>query len=227
MNCQRRSWRWMERCLESRNNDFLAQLAGDGNGGSAQTTDWVPVVVNFGTLPSGLHTLVVGGFNNKKTWVNESTEVLIDDVTVRHTASGPPPPSNGPTVSITSPSDGESFSDGTNITFAGQAQDDEDGPLASQINWISDRDGPIGTGASFSTTLSIGSHRITASVTDSDGNTSMSSILITITNGNTNTILLDADFDSGADGFSYARRYLPQHGSTGVRRRHPRTGPRL
>ena len=186
------------------NNDYLAQLAGDGNGGNPQTTDWVPVVVNFGTLPAGLHTLVVGAYNNKKTWNNESTEVLIDDIVVHHTASGPPPSSNGPNVSITSPTDGDSFTNGATIGFAGQAQDDEDGPLTSAIVWTSDQDGPIGSGGSFSSTLSIGNHRITASVTDSDGNTTMNSITISVTPGSGNTILFESHFDSGPDGFGYA-----------------------
>ena len=188
----------------SNNNDYLAQLVGNGNGGSAHTTDWVPVVVNLGVLTSGPHTLAVGAYNNKKTFPDETTEVLIDDVVVRHTASGPPPPSNDPTVSITSPTDGDAFSDGTSIAFAGQAADDEDGSLTAEIVWTSDQDGPIGAGGSFSSNLSIGSHRITASVTDSDGNSTMNSINITVTNGNGDTILLESHFDSGADGFSYA-----------------------
>ena len=149
--------------------DYLAQLAGDGNGGNAQTTDWVPVVVNFGTLTTGPHTLVVGAFNNKKTWPNESTEVLIDDLVVHHTASGPPPQSNSPTVSITSPTDGDSFSDGTIITFAGQASDTEDGNLTTNLAWSSNIDGTIGTGGNFSTSLSLGTHTITAQVSDSSG----------------------------------------------------------
>ncbi|GJL54912.1 MAG: hypothetical protein NPIRA02_20440 [Nitrospirales bacterium] len=74
-------------------NDFLARLAGNGNGGGEQSTDWVPVAVSVGTLAAGSHTITIGGFNNKKTFNNEITEVLIDDVIVRRrTSSGPPPP---------------------------------------------------------------------------------------------------------------------------------------
>ena len=47
---------------------------------------------------------------------------------------------------------------------------DEDGDLAASLAWSSSLDGAIGSGASFSTTtLSLGSHTITASVTDSGG----------------------------------------------------------
>ena len=61
-------------------NDYLAQIAGDGNGGSPTTTGWVQVDLDLGTLSSGLHTLVVGGFNNLKTFDDESTTVFIDDI---------------------------------------------------------------------------------------------------------------------------------------------------
>jgi hypothetical protein len=61
-------------------NDFLAQIAGDGNGGTPRTTDWQLVTLDLGTRAAGSHVLRVGGFNNQKTLNDESTEVLIDDV---------------------------------------------------------------------------------------------------------------------------------------------------
>ncbi len=64
-------------------NDFLAQITGDGNGGAVQTTGWVPIVVNVGVLSEGSHTITIGVFNNKKTFNNESTRLLIDELTVR------------------------------------------------------------------------------------------------------------------------------------------------
>ncbi len=73
-------------------NDFLARIVGNGNGGSAQTTGFVVVNVSLGSLSAGRHTLTIGGFNNKKTFANESTEVLIDNVVVRKGTSSPPPP---------------------------------------------------------------------------------------------------------------------------------------
>ena len=71
----------------SNGNDYLAQLVGDGNGGSPQSTGWVAVDVNVGVLPVGTHTLTIGAFNNKKTFNNEMTDLLIDDVVVKKTAS--------------------------------------------------------------------------------------------------------------------------------------------
>jgi hypothetical protein len=63
-------------------NDFVSQIAGDGNGGVARTTDWQLITLDLGTRTAGSHRLTVGGFNNQKTLSNEATEVLIDDVVV-------------------------------------------------------------------------------------------------------------------------------------------------
>ena len=73
-------------------NDFLARIVGNGNGGNAQTTGFVVVNISTGSLAAGPHTLTIGGFNNKKTFANESTEMLIDNVEVRRSISSPPPP---------------------------------------------------------------------------------------------------------------------------------------
>lgn len=78
---------------------------------------------------------------------------------------------NPPTVSITTPTDGSTFDSGATILFEGTANDTEDGDLTGGLAWTSSIDGTIGTGGTFSTTLSDGSHTITASVTDSGGKT--------------------------------------------------------
>jgi hypothetical protein len=91
-----------------------------------------------------------------------------------------------PTVSITSPNDGDSFTSGTSISFTGTATDAEDGGLSGALVWTSSADGQIGTGASFNNeALSVGTHMITASVTDSGNLTSSDSITVTVTGGAT------------------------------------------
>lgn len=60
--------------------DYLAQVAGNGNAGVALTSGWVQVTVDLGVLSAGAHTLTIGGFNNKKTFIDERTDVFIDDV---------------------------------------------------------------------------------------------------------------------------------------------------
>ena len=91
-----------------------------------------------------------------------------------------PPPNTAPTVTITAPADGSSFDDGEMITFTGTASDTEDGDLTSSLSWTSDLDGAIGSGGSFSTTLTVGTHTITASVTDSGSLSGSDVITLTV-----------------------------------------------
>ena len=62
--------------------DYVDMVAGDGSGGSPISTDWQIFETVIGPLTGGPHTLIVGGFNNKKTSTSESTTVRIDDITV-------------------------------------------------------------------------------------------------------------------------------------------------
>jgi len=71
----------------SGSNTYVAQLTGDGDGGSDQTTGWQQFQVSLGALPAGIHELVVGGYLNQKTGASEWAEVLVDDVIVDGTAS--------------------------------------------------------------------------------------------------------------------------------------------
>jgi hypothetical protein len=69
--------------------DFVAQIAGDGNGGAPRTSGWRRAVVDVGVLAAGNHTLTVGGFNSKKTGQNESSSVLIDNLALVGTTLPP------------------------------------------------------------------------------------------------------------------------------------------
>lgn len=105
---------------------------------------------------------------------------------------------NSPTVLISSPSNNSLFDSATVISFAGSASDIEDGDITSGLTWTSSIDGIIGTGGSFSTSLSDGEHTITAQTTDTGGKTSSNSITITVgTPPITGTI-------AGVDSISYA-----------------------
>jgi uncharacterized protein YjiK len=86
-----------------------------------------------------------------------------------------------PTVSISAPADGSSFNFGDPVTFTGTGSDVEDGDLTNSLSWSSDLDGSLGTGGSVSTSsLSIGTHTITASVTDSGGLEGTDQITVTV-----------------------------------------------
>ncbi len=92
------------------------------------------------------------------------------------------PPDQHPTVTITSPADGSTFNEGALITFQGSATDPEDGDLTdSSLVWTSSIDGQIGTGESFARSdLSLGTHTITLTATDSHGAKGTASITIII-----------------------------------------------
>jgi hypothetical protein len=87
-----------------------------------------------------------------------------------------------PEVSIISPADGSSHSRGAeNIGFIAEARDDEDG--TPTVTWTSSVDGEIGAGTHvYRNDLSLGTHTITAAVTDSGGFSDSESVTITIVN---------------------------------------------
>jgi subtilisin len=90
------------------------------------------------------------------------------------------PANEPPAVSITNPADGASFDSVAMILFEGTASDPEEGDLTDSLVWTSSIQGQIGVGSSFSYILEDGNHIITASVTDSGGQTGSDSINIAV-----------------------------------------------
>ena len=75
-----------------------------------------------------------------------------------------------PTITITGPNTFSTHIQGDAIQFSCTAEDTEDGPLiGSSVVWISNIDGQIGTGTSFTKVLSAGLHTIEVTATDSQG----------------------------------------------------------
>jgi serine protease len=97
-----------------------------------------------------------------------------------------------PTVTISSPANNATFDSGTSISFSGSASDVEDGNLTASLVWISNLDGEIGTGGSFSAELSNGTHTITASVTDSGGLAGSGSITVVVTPATGSTVTISS-----------------------------------
>jgi hypothetical protein len=85
-----------------------------------------------------------------------------------------------PTVSITSPTDGATFSSGAIINFVGTADDNYDGDLTASLSWNSDIDGFLGLGGNFSAVLSDEAHNITATVADSNKSQGSDSVDVTV-----------------------------------------------
>lgn len=93
----------------------------------------------------------------------------------------PPKPNTAPVVTITSPTNSGPFTYGTLIHFAATATDKDGGSISSSIIWTSSINGVLGRGPSVDVfTLSVGTHTITASATDSRRRTGKDSVTITV-----------------------------------------------
>jgi hypothetical protein len=86
-----------------------------------------------------------------------------------------------PMVAITEPADGTTVFAGRSLTFRGIAADATDGDLGAALVWTSDRDGPLGTGASVTPgALGIGLHTVTALATDRGGLTAAAQVTVLV-----------------------------------------------
>ena len=74
--------------VDGRLHSVGVRVAGDGYGGPERSTGWRTVTVDLGDLGPGQHRLTLGGFNNLKTEVTESTRIFFDDVTLAGTPAG-------------------------------------------------------------------------------------------------------------------------------------------
>src|SRR5206468_1250528 len=118
-----------------------------GTGGSITTS----------TLSSGTHAIIASVTDSGRKSARAAISVVVNAT---------------PTVTITAPAAGSAFEPGAAIALTATAADPEDGDLGSRITWTSSRDGALGTGKSLTvSTLSTGTHIITASATDDVGKT--------------------------------------------------------
>ena len=107
-----------------------------------------------------------------------------------------------PTVTITAPPPGADFDHGEPITFTGNGSDPEDGDVTASLAWESNIDGVIGTGGSFTiSSLSPGTHIVTATAIDNDGLTGMDSVSITV-NSSSENLVGNPSFESGTNGWT-------------------------
>ena len=120
-------------------------------------------------LSSGAHTITLVATDSNGATGTASVVVSVDNT--------------DPTATIVNPASGTSYASGRLIVFTGTGIDDEDGNLyGSSLVWTSNVDGFIGTGRSFSlSTLSVGTHLITLTVTDKTGAAAVATITLTIT----------------------------------------------
>ena len=99
-----------------------------------------------------------------------------------------------PAVAVTAPANGSIFLPSDLISFTGSANDSEDGLISAALRWSSNLDGDLGMGSTVATTLSIGSHTVSAEVRDAAGEIGTNAITVNVTAGNTSPIA-----DAGTD----------------------------
>ena len=87
-----------------------------------------------------------------------------------------------PTALLNAPADGAVFAPGQTVIFVGDGFDPEDGSLPDErLVWSSDRDGTLGSGRTLERAdLSEGTHIITLTVGDSQGNQATASITLRV-----------------------------------------------
>jgi hypothetical protein len=85
-----------------------------------------------------------------------------------------------PTISIATPVDGAELSEGQSVQLVASVRDDQDTHLGDAVDWSSDLQGELGKGAMLTTQLQPGTHKVTATVTNSGGITATATVTVTV-----------------------------------------------
>jgi hypothetical protein len=123
---------------------------------------------SYSSLPAGVHTIIASVTDSDGLIGSASVVIYV----VEH--------NDPPVVVINAPANNAVFPTLTNINFRGTATDPENGLISDLIRWASSISGDLGTGASITTTLPVGFHAITATVTDFGGLSASASIRLTV-----------------------------------------------
>jgi hypothetical protein len=95
---------------------------------------------------------------------------------------GSSPANTAPSLTVSSPANNASFLDTALISFSASASDVQDGNLTGSIRWTSNLlPGITLTGGSFARTLPLGTHLLTASVTDSGNLSASRTVTVVVT----------------------------------------------
>lgn len=109
-------------------------------------------------------------------------------------------PNQAPSASISSPPDDTTFGQGAPIDFEGSGDDPEEGSLTgASLEWSSDLDGALGTGASLTVTdLSVGDHVVTLTASDPQGATGTDSVSLAVESNGQPTPTITSPSDGAA-----------------------------
>ncbi|MDC1404142.1 sulfatase-like hydrolase/transferase [Akkermansiaceae bacterium] len=147
----------------------------DGGATSAALT----LGANFPAAGANMRGFGFANFGNSS--VFPSSSFSIDSILVDDSLTISPPGNTAPTINISTPTNGATFTPGASVTFTGTASDPEDGDLSASLSWSSSIDSSVGSGPTFNTSaLTLGAHTITASATDSGSLTGTSTVTLNI-----------------------------------------------
>jgi len=112
-----------------------------------------------------------------RVWASDGLNTTFDDSDADNTV-----PDHAPQVTITAPDAGSTTVVSETVTLAGTGYDDDTGTLSgAALEWLSDRDGSLGTGETLSiATLSVGEHTITLRTADGKGGFVSQTVKITV-----------------------------------------------
>ncbi|HFD12261.1 MAG TPA: hypothetical protein ENJ32_07310, partial [Crenotrichaceae bacterium] len=150
------------------------------NQSTPNLTSIVQEIVNRGGWVSGNSlAIIITGSGKRDAYSFESNVPTEAVLHVEYSSGGAL--NQPPTASITAPANNTSVTIGDNITFTGTGTDPEDGDVTASLAWSSDLVGSIGNGGSFSSsTLTVGTHLIKATATDSGSLTGTDSITVIV-----------------------------------------------
>lgn len=118
------------------------------------------------TLAAGEHTITLTATDSQRSSASDSITIIVDQP---------------PMARIDNPGNNTVFTPLTNIVFNGIVNDLEDGVLPdTAIIWTSNIDGELGTGSSLNSLLTLGTHTISLTVTDSRGTSVTDNITVVI-----------------------------------------------